>query len=344
MMSRMKKQNLLFASKVFIVATLAIMIASLANLEFPISAGIVGILSVAGTKRETLRTAIDRLFAFASALVIAYICFTLIGYNTYAFLVFLCGFICLCQTFRWNNAMAMNSVLISHFLTFGEMGIPEIINECLLFLIGVGLGVAINLTLRKNVKSMENLKEETDDMIRNVLSRMGQRIMQPELEDYDGTCFISLRESLREATVLAKTNYNNQWSINDVNDIKYIAMREKQVNLLYVMYKDVSGIKQIYVSSKRLSDFFYQVSDEYSRENTVLKLLGEYHELERYMKSIPLPVKRSEFEDRARLFSIMRNMKEFLELKKEYIEKYEKIEGRECRWRNFYGKRNQPKV
>lgn len=314
------KHNIFFALKVFSVATIAIVVASLLKLDFPISAGIVAILSVAFTKRETLKTAINRLIAFIFALAISFACFNLLGYNTFAFIIYLFLFIAMCQAFKWNNAMAMNSVLISHFLSFGRMGGKEILNECLLFIIGVGLGVLINLTLRKNIDSIEKQKSETDELIKMVLMRMGERIINPDLADYDGTCFIKLRESIRKTTVLAETNYNNQWKTNDVEDLEYISMRERQADMLYVMYKRVSEISTVYATSGALSEFFCRVSREYSTENTVESLLRDYKELDKYMKEMPLPANRLEFEDRARLYSIMRNMEEFLMIKKEYAD------------------------
>ena len=39
-----------------------------------------------------------------------------------------------------------------------------------------------------------------------------------------------------------------------------------------------------------------------------------------WMKSKPLPVERKEFEDRARLFALMRDMEEFIGIKVEFSE------------------------
>ena len=40
--------------------------------------------------------------------------------------------------------MAMDSVLISHFLSFGKTGPAEIKNEVLLFVLGVAFGILVN--------------------------------------------------------------------------------------------------------------------------------------------------------------------------------------------------------
>ena len=57
--------------KISVAAILAILCAQALKLDFAVSAGIVAILSVQPTKKETLRTALARLLAFAVALVIS---------------------------------------------------------------------------------------------------------------------------------------------------------------------------------------------------------------------------------------------------------------------------------
>nr|MCR4618628.1 hypothetical protein [Lachnospiraceae bacterium] len=44
-----------------------------------------------------------------------------------------------------------------------------------------------------------------------------------------------------------------------------------------------------------------------------------FEKLDKAMKEMPLPVEREEFEDRARLFALMRGLEKFLNLKREYV-------------------------
>lgn len=53
--------------KITVTAVLAILCAKALKLDFAVSAGIVAILSVQSTKKETLRTALARLLAFSVA-------------------------------------------------------------------------------------------------------------------------------------------------------------------------------------------------------------------------------------------------------------------------------------
>lgn len=298
-----------------LAAILAIIVASLFDLEFAVSAGIVAILSVAQTKKETIKTAISRFVAFVFAIIISYICFEIFGYTKEAFFVYLLVFIFVCQCFNWNNAMAMDSVLISHFLTFGIMDMYTIKNEGLLFVVGVFFGILVNLHLHKDSNYMEKMKNETDEQIRQALHRMGQRILDSKLSGYDGKCFEKMNKSVRLAKNVAEDNYMNQLISKDRWDIDYIAMREQQINLLNVMYKRVKNINTKPVTAHVISDFLEKMSQDFHQNNSGQELLQQFKKIDASMKEIPLPVKREEFEDRAQLYILLRNIEEFLMIK-----------------------------
>nr|MCR5252333.1 hypothetical protein [Treponema sp.] len=299
------KSILINTVKISAAAILAIFCAQALKLDFAVSAGIVAILSVQPTKKETLRTALARLFAFAAALVISITLFNLLGFSVPVFFLYLGIFILICQWRGWISAMAMDSVLISHFLSFGKTGVAQITNEILLFLIGVGFGIFVNIFLHKKTNYIEELKSKTDNQIKLVLSRMADRIQNPSLPDYDGSCFTLLNQSIFTAKKQAEENFNNQFSHKDTFDSRYLEMRENQTKILYEMYKAASKIRSIPSTASLLSDFLEKVSAEYHKDNDVKSLLEELVQIHEKMKTLPLPQSRSEFEDRANLFILM---------------------------------------
>ena len=305
--------------KITLAAVLAILCAQALQLDFAVSAGIVAILSVQPTKKETLRTALARLLAFAVALVISITLLNFLGFTVPVFFLYLLLFILVCQWRKWISAMAMDSVLISHFLSFGKTGLPEIKNEVLLFLLGVGFGILVNLLLHKKTDYIEELKNKTDEQIKLALHRMALRIQNPDLADYDGSCFSSLNKSLFTAKKQAEENYNNQFSKKDTFDTLYLEMREKQTKILYEMFKAARNLQSIPPTAPLLSDFLEKVSNEYHKDNDVKALLDELALIHNKMKSLPLPQERSEFEDRANLFILMERLKEFLHIKHDFM-------------------------
>ena len=305
--------------KITAAAVLAILCAQALKLDFAVSAGIVAILSVQPTKKETLRTALARLLAFAVALIISITLFNLLGFTIPVFFIYLAIFILVCQWRKWISAMAMDSVLISHFLSFGKTGPAEIKNEVLLFILGVGLGILVNLILHKKTDYIEELKNQTDGQIKLTLHRMALRIQNPDLADYDGTCFNSLNQSLFTAKKQAEENYNNQFSKKDTFDTRYLEMRENQTKILYEMYKAARNLHTVPATATLLSDFLEKVSTEYHKDNDVKALLEELADIHEKMKSVPLPQTRTEFEDRANLFILMERLKEFLQIKRNFM-------------------------
>ena len=305
--------------KISVAEIFAIICAKALKLDFAVSAGIVAILSVQPTKKETLKTALARLLAFAVALVISIILFNLLGFTVPVFFIYLAVFILICQWRGWLSAMAMDSVLISHFLTFGKSDLSEIINEVLLFIIGVAFGILVNIFLHKKTNYIEELKTDTDEKIRLALHRMSLRILNPKLSDYNGDCFISLNQSLFTAKKQAEENYNNQFSKKDTYDSRYLAMRENQTKVLQEMFKCARNITTTPHTAPLLAEFLEKVSQEYHKDNDVSSLLKELAELRTKMKCQPLPVERTEFEDRANLFMLMERLEEFLLIKNQFM-------------------------
>ncbi len=309
--------------KIVSAAVMAIAAATLLKLEFAISAGIISILTIMPTKRETIHTALGRLYAYVAALTIAFVCFEVFGYTVVAFCVYLLFFIVVCRVFRWYSAMAMNSVLISHFVTMGNMGMESLQNEVLLFIIGVGCGIIANMNLRKKADEMQQLQQQTDDQIIRILNRMSERILDRDLSDYNGECFKVLRDLIYEAGAVARENYNNELRSADTFDIDYIDMRSEQCDVLYEMYKTIRKLNTSPVTAGRLSEFLADTAAVFEKDNNVKGLLTELEELKNYMKNQPLPVTRQEFEDRARLFGLMGDIEEFLEIKRDFAERYQ---------------------
>ena len=313
------KQIIINTIKITAAAVLAIVVAQALHLEFAVSAGIVAILSVQPTKKETLKTALSRFLAFAAALVISGVLFNLLGFTVQVFFIYLALFILLCQCCGWLSSMAMDSVLISHFLTLGNTGFAEIKNEVLLFVVGVGFGILVNLFLRKKTDYIEELKNETDEKIKLVLHRMSLRILDPNFRDYDGSCFISLNQSLFSAKKQAEENFNNQFTNRDTYDTQYLLMRENQTEILQEMFKCVSKIRTVPDTAPMVSEFLEKVSVEYHKDNDAQSLLAELSQVQAKMKTVPLPQNRAEFEDRANLFILLDRLRDFLQEKSDFL-------------------------
>lgn len=313
------KRIVIDSVKVSIAVAVAIAIANILQLEYAISAGIVAVLSIRPTKRETISLAVGRLVAFIIALLIAAVSYKFFGFTQLAFWIYIIPYVFICYLKSWTAAITMNSVLVSHFITYQSMDMKYILNEILIFSIGACVGILMNLNLHRKEEYIENLKKETDGQIVKILQVISGRILDKEYKGYNTECFRTLEHILREAKNAAEENFNNQLRKQDKYDMEYIAMRQKQYNVLLDMYKTVNTLETKPHTAHVIADFFEKMATEFHRENDGRLLLLEFKEMDAYMKKQPLPTQRQEFEDRARLFIMMRYIEEFLMIKLEFM-------------------------
>lgn len=325
-MNRNIKTIIFNTAKIAGAAILSIILATMLQLEFSVAAGIITILTIQPTKRETLQTALGRFYAFLVALFIASISFPLLNYSLLSFMVYLLLFIGTCQIYGWYSSMAMNSVLISHFLTFKTMDYDAVSNEITLFVLGVTIGIIANLHLHKKSGYIYRLQEETDEQIKEILKKMSQRILDSDVSDYNERSFQKLNSSILKSQTIAIQNYKNQLNNKDTYDVDYIKMRDEQYHVLYEMYKSVRTLETTPLTAKMVSDLLLEISENYHRNNTGEELLSHFQVIRNEMKNKPLPVERKEFEDRARLFILLNYIEEFLTLKKDFMEKYQQMD------------------
>ena len=206
----MKKDLMSKLAKSLKIALAALLAAALAGglgLQYATTAGIITILSIQGTKLETFQTAGKRALAFLCALVLAWACFETMGYNLGAFGAFLFFFVLLCLLMGWQEAIAMDSVLVSHFLGQGAF-FSLLGNEMLLFAVGTGFGILVNLHLRSRRERFTLASDLVDGQIKEILGDMARCLTQDQIEESSchgapsgaESSFDTLREALRRRT------------------------------------------------------------------------------------------------------------------------------------------------
>ena len=318
-MSKKWKPHLIKSLKIAVAAVLSIAVASELELQYSASAGIITILSIQNTKRETLRSARNRGLAFLGALLLAAASFGLLDYTLWAFAVYLFLFALLCLWTGWMEALAMDSVLITHFLAEGNMQPQLLMNECLLFLIGTCVGIAVNLHLHRKGAEFEQLAGVVDKQIKDIIKRMAMWLPEEDKEAYNDKCFGELRKALEAAKRCAAANYNNDLLAGDTYELDYIRMREQQSVILKEIYVNIKNITYLPKQALQVAMLLEKIEKEYHKDNTVEGLLAELDELFQDMKKQELPENREEFEARAILFYILMQIKNLLEIKRDFV-------------------------
>lgn len=311
-------QKLMRSLKISLAALLATVLAQKLGLQYFTTAGIITILSIQGTKLETLKTAGKRALAFLCALMLAGACYGVMGYTVWAFGCYLFLFVLLCLVMRWQEAIAMDSVLVSHFLTEGRF-FPQLGNEALLFAVGTGFGILINLHLRSRKEQFTQRSDRVDGQIKEILEDMARWLVQEDKSGYGKSAFDLLEKALQQAEDCAVANYGNAPFSRDTYELDYVRMRQRQAVILRAVYENIREITYLPRQAEQVAELLGRIRQEYHRYNNVEGLLAQLGELLADMQIQPLPRSREEFEARAVLFYILKQMEDLLEVKKQFI-------------------------
>jgi uncharacterized membrane protein YgaE (UPF0421/DUF939 family) len=105
-------------------------------------------------------------------------------------------------------------------------------------------------------------------------------------------------------------------------ELDYVKMRENQSRVLKNIYQSIVMINNLPTQTAKVADFFEEIERQYDRKNDVLGLLNMLNEMMQDMRKEDLPQTREEFESRAVLFYILKQLDELLTLKHNFARKY----------------------
>lgn len=314
------RSKLIQSVKLAIAAIVSIWIANFVELDYAISAGIITLLSIQNTKRETIQRARNRGLAFLCAIGIGIMCFCIFDFSLMGFGIYIGLFAFLCYTFAWTEAIVMCTVLMSHLFTEQSISLAWLMNEILLFIIGAGIGIIVNLHLRKSEKQFEVCAKKVDNEMKAILDKMAMWLPQEDKTFYkEKPAFEELRTSIDIAKYCAIENLNNSFRKGSKKELKYIEMREQQSILFVEIYRNIKRINYLPTQVEDVALLFKQLEKDFHQTNTVEGNLIKLGQLYEKMKLQQLPKTREEFEMRAILYYILLQIRKVLELKQEYI-------------------------
>lgn len=303
--------------KIGIGAVIAIFIAQALHLQYATSAGIVLLLTIQNTKKETVIVAGKRILAYVMALGIAYVSFHFVGYEVFGYGVFLLIFVGACHLISFEEAIPMNAVLISHFLMEKTMG-SMLVNETLLLLIGAGLGTLLNLFIISNEKEIIERQKLIEEDLSMILFRMSKYIGLEDKSDYTGSCFQDLELHIEEGIDEAYEGWNNQLLSNEKYYMRYMEMRKRQCQVLQQIYRNIRLMRSVPTQVAAIGTFISDIALTFGETNNAVTLLEKEHNLIESYQQSPMPDDRMEFEDRAILFMILKDLELFLHIKEEF--------------------------
>lgn len=308
----MNKINALKVIKLSLGSSLAIFIAWLLNLEYSMVAGVIVLLTVKDTKKETLKGTIGKVYGFLLCTILSYLCFNILGYHLTSFSIFIFIIIFLCFLLKIQDVIAMCVVIASHYFLQGEISAGWILNEAGIFVIGAGIGVIINMYIPTNINKIYEGQKKLQEEVSTVLIDIADLIVNPKNENRYNKDLHTLNLLIDSSISEAYDNINNSLLSDTRFFLDHMDIIKSQRDILENLYSHISQLSCTPPQAHILSAFIHKIGHTEFEAETVNPLLEELNRLVLSMKNQPLPINRMEFENRAILFLCLTELKQFL--------------------------------
>ncbi|QAY68125.1 aromatic acid exporter family protein [Paenibacillus protaetiae] len=287
--------------------SISVLIGQLLQLEYFTAAGILTLLCIQKSRKQSIKAAVSRFLACLLGFIISTALFELIGYQPYTILVLLLLFIPLVVALRIQEGLASSLVIMMHVYMNKQMELSFFWNELLIVLIGLGVALVVNWYMPSIDKTLLRYREEADQQIASILHEISNYLMKGAT-DWDGRELLQLGDTLNKARALALLNAENHTLHKDDTYITLFDQKRQQLQLLEGMLPMVSRITAQMEQSSRIGGFVERLSLCLREGEPTGGLYEELKEIRQYHKQLPLPESREEFENRANLFGMVNEL------------------------------------
>lgn len=319
------EKTLLLAMKVAVGSAAAVYIAEALHLEYAVSAGTVALLTLMGSKKESLRVSVIRLVTFFFTVLLLYLFIPLIHSDWITYCVVLLILVTVSAFLGWIPALSINFVIIAHYITKQDFSLSFLWNEFQLVFIGVFVALILNLfQLNKNRRKdiVEDMRY-TEERLQYIMRELAEYLLGKQLEPlsisvWEEIC--TMEKKLREFMEEAREYRSNNFAPHHDYYVDYFEMRLNQCHMLDSLHAEMKNMRTMPKQAKVIADYMNYLSDYVIEKNVPSEQIKRLQKIFADMKKEEMPKSRDEFESRALLYHVLLDIEEFLKFKMNFIE------------------------
>ncbi|MGE5702388.1 MAG: aromatic acid exporter family protein [Clostridia bacterium] len=293
---------------------ISIAIAQGLGLDYYATAGIITILCIQNTRRQTIQTSLFRIAASLLVLLFAWLFFTLLGFHAWTIALILLLFLPVLVRLKIQGGFVTSAVILLHIFTVQQMTIPILLNEMSLVGIGVIIAMLMNLWMPSYDKELVELQKAIEHNFRTILKEFAIYLQNGE-SDWNGKEMLETAQLLDKAIKLAALENENRILRSEKDAFDYFVMREKQFGLLERMMPIVSSLHLQVPQGRQLAEFLDDLGTRVHPGNTAYLSLERLRKMREAIDQTPLPQSQEEFGIRAALFYLIHEIEEYLYIK-----------------------------
>lgn len=316
-----RRKTALKVIKIAVGSCIAVGFAQFLGLQYAATAGIITLLTVQDTRKDTIQLAAERFLSFLLSVLFVFLCFHYTGklsWVNYGVYIFLMVNVCYC--FGWQNTVSVNAVMGTHYLMTPDYSLNFAVNELMLIMIGTGLALAMNWKMPNSHKVIKSEIRKVENSMQQVLREFALYLEGGLGEEHVWLDLDRLEERILEGMEHAREYAQNTLSKSDRYYAEYMEMRLHQCAILQALRHRIWKMQGMPSQAQTVSHYLEHLADYVHEENIPDRQREELQEVFEQMKQQALPKDREEFEARAILYHVLLDLEDFLLLKQQFAD------------------------
>ncbi|WP_164472696.1 aromatic acid exporter family protein [Cohnella candidum] len=297
-------------------ALAAIVTATALAVDNPLSAGLLAILGVETTRWRGLRIVFARFAASLVGLLLAMVLFRLIGFHIWVLSLYILIGFPLLGRFGLKDGIVTGSVIVFHLFAKKEVSLQAFAGELWLLLIGLGWATVFNLAyMPKESKRLSELRLLTEESMAAIFAQLARHLRDPQTV-WAGTELIEADNAIERGIETSARARENRLIPQDEPWQLYFHMRRDQLDSVKLMMESVAFVSSKVPQAEMIARLFDRLSQDVKSEFYEGETERMLDELEASFRGMALPATRDEFETRAALLQLSRELRRCLAIAK----------------------------
>lgn len=318
--SHVNKYTTRYALRISIGIILAILITEVIGIQFAPSTGVVMLLSLQATRKETLITIFKKIISLGYTMGFAILVHEYVGTSSLAFSLVILLMVVLSIYLGWYNTLSVNVVIAVHlFITQDTFTRALFMNEIYRVFIGMGIAFLINLRGIDIESQITKQIHELELLMQNILLQLADyldgKIALPDT--------VSQLKTFHQMTDQGRTNaliYSNNHLLSHAKYYEnYMNMRENDCLLLEHIYSYLGNTNLPDIHAPLLAEYTRHIANTLHIARPVDEWSEKYQQVTERLEQEKLPVSRFEFHAQAIQLYILYDLSKMLEERKHFL-------------------------
>lgn len=297
--------------------TLAIMVAKYIGINNFISTGIIVVLCVQSTRKQSFIAAYTRFVACMLGMIMAGMMFELLGYHIYVIGLMLLLFIPLTVTLRVNAGVVTSIVIILHIFNAKHFTFDILINEFFVVIIGISISLLVNWYMPNPEEKLQHQVYLIEEQFKCIFQQLTDHLLHPEqqlvVQQQLADTFIIIKESIE----MSRFDNENHF-LNHHHYFDYFKMRESQICIIARIVTLVEDIKVYQLENEMIAPFIKCIAEEIHEKTTAQLRLYDLYTIKIKIDNLSLPLTHEQLITRTNMYQFIKEMEHYLKLKQKF--------------------------